>query len=302
VGATGPSQSARGLAAIALAAALFALAGAVASRLFETGVAPVALAEVRAAIAFGGLALVPAARRPARSRSRPGLLVALGISLMLVTLAYYLAIARLPVAVAIVLQYTGPAMVVAWAALVARRRPPPEILASLAAALIGVVLVSELPVGGLEGIDIVGLGAGLASAVLFATYTLLSESAEKTYGPTGTMARAFAVATLLWVIYQAPLGWPAEIFRSEHLPAVLFVGLGGTLSAFLLYVWGIARIRSERAAIAATLEPVLAALVAWTWLGQSLSPYQITGGGLVICAVIGLQLGRGKAIVGGREA
>jgi DME family drug/metabolite transporter len=299
VGAAGISRSALGFAAVSLAAALFALAGVVASRLFDAGVTPVALAEVRAAIACGGLLLIPRARRsPGGGRRRPGLLLALGVALMLVTLAYYLAIARLPVAVAIVLQYTGPALVVAWVALTTRRRPPLEILASLAAALLGVVLVSELPAVGSSGIDLLGLGAGLASAVMFAAYTLLSESAQRTYGAWGTMLRGFSIATLLWILYQAPRGWPADVFRAEHLGAIAFVGVGGTLCSFLLYVWGVARIRSQRAAIAATLEPVLAALVAWTWLGQPLSPYQIIGGALVVAAVVGLQLGKSPADAG----
>lgn len=296
MGAAGISRSGLGFAAVAVGAALFALAGAVASRLFDAGIAPAALAEVRAAIAFAGLALIPAARRPPSGRPRPGLLVALGVAIMLVTLAYYVAISRLPVAVAIVLQYTGPALVVAWVAVVTRRRPSPEIIASLGAAMIGVVLVSELPVEGLSGVDLIGLGAGLASAVLFATYTLLSEVVHASYGAVGTLLRGFAVATLLWVVLQAPQGWPTEVFRAEHLLEVAFVGVGGTLCAFLLYVWGVSRIRSERAAIAATLEPVLAALVAWTWLGQSLSAWQIAGGALVVGAVIGLQLGNRAAL------
>jgi drug/metabolite transporter, DME family len=131
---------------------------------------------------------------------------------------------------------------------------------------------------------------------MFAAYTLLSESAQRTYGTLGTMLRGFAVAILLWIVYQAPQGWPERVFRAEHWGAVVFVGVGGTLCAFLLYVWGIARIRSQRAAIAATLEPVLAALVAWAALDQALSPSQITGGALVVAAVVGLQL-RDKPLV-----
>jgi drug/metabolite transporter, DME family len=291
-----------GLVAVGLAAALFALAGAVASRLFDAGVPPVELAEIRAAIALCGLLLLPAARRPPRTSPRPLLVAALGVSLAVVTLLYYVAIAHLPVTVAIVLQYSGPALVVAWVALVTRRRPPPRILASLAAALAGVVLVSELPLAGGISIDLVGLGAGLGSAVMFAAYTLLSERVEPVYGPGGTMLRGFAVATALWVLFQAPQGLPAAVFRVQHLPGVLFVGLGGTLAAFLLYVWGVARIRSERAAIAATLEPVLASLVAWTWLDQSLSPWQIAGGVLVVGAVMGLHPGGQKAAPGEEAA
>jgi DME family drug/metabolite transporter len=77
---------------------------------------------------------------------------------------------------------------------------------------------------------------------------------------------------------------------------VLFVGLAGTLSPFLLYVWGIRRVRAERATIAATLEPVLAALFAWVLLDQSLGPMQISGGVLVCAAVVLLQTRRREPV------
>jgi drug/metabolite transporter (DMT)-like permease len=50
-------------------------------------------------------------------------------------------------------------------------------------------------------------------------------------------------------------------------------------------------VAAERASIAATLEPVLAATVAWVWLGQALGPAQIVGGALVLGAVLSLNAG-----------
>ena len=67
------------------------------------------------------------------------------------------------------------------------------------------------------------------------------------------------------------------------------MGVVGTLLPFLLYIWAVARVRAERAAIAATLEPVLAAALAWVWLGEELSALQVVGGGLVLGAVLMLQ-------------
>jgi DME family drug/metabolite transporter len=75
------------------------------------------------------------------------------------------------------------------------------------------------------------------------------------------------------------------------------VGIGGTLAPFLLFLWGVQRVRAERAAIGATIEPVVAAAVAWIWLGQSLSVLQLLGGALVIVAVSSLQLGRRPAVL-----
>ena len=280
------------LLAIALAALLWAIAATVARDLFDDGVPPIQLVQARAVVSALGLALIPAAwRARGRRDSAPGwIVVALGASIALVNAAYYTAISRLAVAVAIVLQYLGPGMVVAWTAVTSRRRPSTEVLLAVVLAFTGVVLVSEVLGGELGSVDLLGLGAGLASAVFFAAYTLQSERAAARYGPIGAVFRAFAAASLLWVIYQAPQGWPRPLFESENVAKVLFVGLVGTLMPFLLYVWAVGRLRSERAVIAATLEPLFAGIVAWLWLGQVLSFMQIVGGVLILGAVLWLQL------------
>jgi drug/metabolite transporter (DMT)-like permease len=280
------------LLAIALAALLWAVAATVARDLFDAGVPPIQLVEARAVLSALGLALIPAAWRSTGARSAaPGwIVVSLGASIALVNAAYYTAISRLAVAVAIVLQYLGPGMVVAWLAFRRKERPPTEIVVAVVLAFAGVVFVSEVPAGDLGSIDAIGLLAGLASAVLFAAYTMQSERAAARFGPIGAVFRAFAAAALLWVVYQLPQGWPSALFESANIGKVLFVGLAGTLAPFLLYVWAVGRIRSERAVIAATLEPLFAGFVAWLWLGQVLSLMQVLGGALILAAVMWLQL------------
>jgi DME family drug/metabolite transporter len=169
-------------------------------------------------------------------------------------------------------------------------------------AFVGVVLVAELPNGEIGTLDIVGIVAGFASAVLFASYTLLSEKAGETYGILAALLRGFLAASVAWIVFQSFRGWPSELFTPEHLPLVLFVGLGGTLAPFILYLWGVQRVRAERATITSTLEPVLVALFAWLWLGQALSPLQLGGGALIIAAVLSLQLKRTAAAVPGPDA
>jgi drug/metabolite transporter, DME family len=192
----------------------------------------------------------------------------------------------LPVAVAIVLQYTAPALVVAATSLPARRLPSRPVAASLVAALAGVVLITGA-MGDLGALDPVGVTLGLASAALFASYTLLGQRARRDLPALPLMLRVFAVAAVFWSLF--PDARPEmELLDRTRLLGVLFVGIGGTLVPFLLYVWAVAHVRAERAAIAATLEPVVAALAAWTWLGQRLTVTQIVGGALVILAVLGL--------------
>ena len=282
------SQGTLGLAAIAVAATLFALAGAVAANLFDAGVTPVELAQVRAAVAFVGLLLVPAARRGRGGGLVPRVVLLHGTSLALVTVSYYIALDHLTVAVAIVLQYTGPAMVVSWTAMRARQWPSLHIVLCLVMAVAGAALISEIASGRLGSLNLVGVAAGLGSAVLFASMSVLSEISADVFGPLGATLRAWGVAVGLWALYGLAVRWPERALDLELLPQVLFVSIFGTLAAFLLYVWGIERVRAERASIALTLEPVVAAAVAWVWLAQSLSAVQMAGAALVITAVVAL--------------
>ncbi len=283
------SEAALGLGAIALAATLWALAAAVARDLFDDGVDPLELVQARALLSAVGLGLLPAAWKTRGPRDPWGV-VALGLSIALVNGFYYLALERLAVAVALVLQYTGPALVVAWIAATTRRAPSPQILVSLAAAFVGVVLVSEVLAGDIGALNEVGIAFGFGSAVMFATYTLVSERAAATYGVLGALFRGFAVATLMWIAFQVPRGWPSSLTAPDNLQRVVFVGVAGTLLPFILYLWGVERVRAERAVIAATLEPVIAGVVAWMWLDQILSPLQLAGGALIIAAVSSLQV------------
>lgn len=291
------SEAPAGLIAIALAATLWALAAAVARRLFDDGVDPLELVQARALLSVAGLALVPAAWRKPHGISDLRGVIALGLCIALVNATYYIAIQRLAVAVAVVIQYLGPALVVLWIAATLRRRPSPVILGAVVVAFTGVVLVSELPAGNFGRLDGFGLAMALACAVLFAAYTILSEGAAAHYGVQGALFRGFATAGLFWIVVQSFRGWPEELFTPEHLPLVLFVGLPGTLVPFLLYLWGVERVRAERASIAATLEPVVVALIAWVWLGQSLSIMQLIGGSLIIGAVLSLQLRRVRPVL-----
>ncbi len=228
------------LGSIALAALLWAIGAGVARGLFDGGVSPIHLVQARAVITAAGLALLPSARRRGSlgTAEMMRLVVPLGLSIALVNATYYTAISRLAVAVAIVLQYLGPGLVVAWTAVGARRRPSSDVAVAVVIAFCGVVLVSELPAKGVGAVDVIGLVAGLASAVFFAAYTIQSERAAHAFGTIGAVFRGFAAASVVWILFQAPQGWPQTLFQAQNIPAVLIVGVVGTLMPFLLYVWG----------------------------------------------------------------
>lgn len=288
-----------GLLAVVGAAACWGIAAAVAKDLFEAGVEPLELAQARSYIAAVGFSLLPGAWSGGLGvdrRSAPAL-VGLGLSIPAVNGVYYLAIQRLAVAVALVLEYSAPVLVVAWTAVRTRRFPRPLLLATLLTAVVGVVFVAELPAGDIGSLDGIGLLLGLAAAVFFSAYTLLNEAAGARFGPIPAMARAFAVAALFWLVYQIPRGFPEDLVHPDNVLRVLFIGIGGTLVPFLLFIWGVSKVKSEKAAIAATIEPPLAGVIAWLWLGERLSAMQVAGGLLILGAVAALQLERARPVL-----
>jgi DME family drug/metabolite transporter len=288
-----------GLLAVVGAAAFWGVAAAVAKDLFEAGVDPIELAQARSYVAAIGFSLLPSAWAGGIGvdrRSAPAL-VGLGLSIPAVNAVYYLAIQRLAVAVALVLQYSAPVFVVAWTALRTRRFPRPLLLGTLAAAVVGVVFAAELPAGDVGSLDGVGLLLGLAAAVFFSAYTLLNEETGARFGPIPAMARAFAVAAAFWLVYQVPRGIPGDLVDPDNIWRVLFIGIGGTLVPFLLFIWGVSKVKSEKAAIAATIEPPLAGVIAWLWLGERLSAMQVGGGLLILGAVAALQLERKEPVL-----
>lgn len=283
------SQGVSGLVAIVLTVILWAVAANVANSLFLKGVSPFELAGASAVIATFGLAVLDSfiGRSQAQRMNRQQF----GLGLVLVGLvgADYLAIQRLPVAVAIVLLFTAPILVVLWTAVTSWCLPSRFVLIALSLSIIGVILVSNLFAGGIGQVNWFGIFVGLTTAVFFAAYILLSEQMSATTETIGVMLKTFAVASLVWIAYQLTQGIPWTLLAPENILQVLYVGIAGNLLPYLLFFWCIQRVQAERAAIAATLEPAIASVLAWIWFGQTLNLAQITGGILIVVAITWMQ-------------
>lgn len=291
-----------GFVAVASAAVLWAVSGTYARTLIDRGASPLEITEARAWIAFlafGAWILVRTRRRPQREPVPRGIAVLFGLSIAGANYFYYQAIATLPVAVAVVIQYTAPGLVVLWLALAERRRPSGRLVAALVGAMAGVALLAELPdalTGGATSLDAGGVAAALGSAAAFACYIITGERMERAAGPAGALAWGFGVASVLWIVVQSVNGRPETLTDGSLLPGVILIGFIATIIPFSLFVWGLARIGASRAGVVSTLEPLSAALVAYLWLGQSLDGLQIAGAALVIAGIAVVQAEREEAV------
>lgn len=282
---------------------LWAVGGNVASRLIDRGASPLELTAGRSGIALAGVGAIVLFRRTGSGKSigvwlhtgRWGALVAFGLSLAAANFTYYAAISLLPVAVAIVIQYTAPALVVIWKAIATRRRPTRRVLASLGSVLVGVVLLSEVyQVVGSAGttLDPLGIVVAFGSAVAFTAYILLGEVVGRGLGSTRSVFYGFAVATIFWSLTLMVRGRLDTLTEAEFLPGVVFLGVVATIAPFLLFVWGLGVVSASPAGIISTLEPVSAAVIAYLWLGQSLEPLQGVGAAAVIGGIAVVQADR----------
>jgi drug/metabolite transporter (DMT)-like permease len=281
--------------ACVVAATCWALNAVIAAETFERGVSPERLAESRVLVALVPLAAyLLAARRDLLVPPRAAwpAIALFGACIVVVNFAYYLAIERVPVGVAIALQYTAPVIILVVGALLARRSPHPAAWVAGTLTLAGAALVGGVLGGPSETLDSVGLLAGVLAALTYAGYLVSAEVAGR-HGthPVTTLFAGFTVGAVLWAIVLPVWDWPVELLRDPDIAwRILAVGLLGTLLPFGLTVAALRVLSSSVAGIATTTEPVLAAALAWLLLGQVLEPAQILGGGLVVAGVLIAQL------------
>ena len=271
---------------------MWAVNGSMARFLLDDGVSAAHLSQIRAtasALILGGWLLATA--RPALRIRRADVqaMAWLGIAgLAGVHAAYFLAIERLQIGVPLTVQYLGPMLILVWLAVVHRRRLRRSLWGAVALAVAGCALVVEVHEAG--ALDGAGLIAAAAAAITFAIYMVAAERAGRTYPATTTLVWAFAFAALFWLVVRPPWTFPVDaLARGRALALAAGVVLIGTVVPFVLMLTAVRHVPASRAGVVATLEPVLAALIAWPVHGESLAIPQILGGVLVVAAVVWVQ-------------
>jgi drug/metabolite transporter (DMT)-like permease len=296
-----------GYAMVMVAASLWAINGAVSKVILTSGLSSLRLAEVRSAGAFVVLAVALAAVRPASLRLQVRelpLLVAFGAGgLALVQWFYFLAIHRLAIGIALLIEYLAPVLVALWARFVMREPVRRRIWFALALAVSGLALVVEIWSG--LSLDGAGVAAALAGSVTYALYLLLAERGVGERDPVSLVCFGFLFAAIAWSIVRPWWSFPGGIvgldislhgrLASAHLPVwslMAWMIVLGTIVPFALLVGALRHIPATRAAIVAMLEPVVATLVAYVWLDESLTAIQLAGGIVVLTAIFLAQSAR----------
>jgi drug/metabolite transporter (DMT)-like permease len=275
----------------------------------SAGLSAQRLAEVRATGAALILMIAVALVRPAAlrtTRRELGFLAVFGIlGLAFVQFFYFVGIKRLDIGIALVINYLAPVFVALWARFYVHEPVRRRLWLAIALSLFGLSLVVEIWGGG-STLDGLGVLACLLTALAYAAYVLMAErSLELGRDVYSLLAWGFTFAALFWAVIQPWWSFPSEITsesvsllgRFDDLTAPVWLLLAyivvlGTVVPFILLVSALHHVPATRVTIVAMLEPVLAAIVAWFWLGEELAAVQIVGGLIVLIGVILAQTSR----------
>jgi drug/metabolite transporter (DMT)-like permease len=289
------------------AAALWAVNGAVSKVILAHGISSLQLSEVRSTGAFAGLAILLAVSAPRRlriTRRELPFLVFFGVcGLAFVQWFYFLAIHRLEIGVALLIQYLAPLLVALWARFVAHAQVRRRIWVALVLALTGLSLMVDLWHG--FSLDALGVIASLLAAATYALYILLAEHAVGRRDPVSLICWGFLFAAVFWAVLAPWWSFPfARVDDSVsllgnldgvHLPVwslMAWMVVLGTIVPFALLVGALRHIAATRAGIVAMLEPVVATVVAWLWLAEALDAGQLAGATVVLAAILLAQTAR----------
>lgn len=280
----------RGYLLVLLAASLWATLGVIYTLLArEGGLAPLTVAALRAGL--GGLLLwlgLLCLRREWLRLSRPALRVVVLYGLVGVALfyaSYINAILTVGVAVSAVLLYTAPA----WVALIAWRFLGEPMtgrhVAALALTLAGTTLVAQIHQIQALRLDLAGIGWGLMAGLTYALWSVFNKVGVRHTNPWTLQCYGMLVGAAALLVVQPSQPLAGIVDPPETIFWLLVLALGPTIGASVAYAAGVRTVPVSVASLVATLEPVLAALLAFVVLGETLNAGQMAGGVLILLAV-----------------
>jgi drug/metabolite transporter (DMT)-like permease len=293
----------------------FGMSGPFAKSLMSAGWSPTAAVTARLAGGALVMAVFATAVKPGWFREAAQhikTIIAFGlVPIAGAQLFYYNAISHLSVAVALLLEYTAPILVVGWIWATTRTRPSRRTLGGVALALAGIMGVLDIFDG--AHINAVGVGWAMASAVCAACYFVMSDtskgsasgsaSAEGTGDgtplhpitlATGGLIFGAATVALLGVSGLTPMTFSTQPvliagFTTSWIVPVIALGVVSTAMSYTLGIIGVAYLRPSFASLVGLAEVLFAVLWAWLLVAEAMTPVQAIGAAVVLA---GLALAR----------
>ena len=298
-----------GYALVGLGALLFIINAGVSRVVLRSGVSALELTTIRitgtaVVLLLGASVLDRTALRPPTGRLALLLLLHGLVGVAALQWTYFVAIDRLPVGLALLLEYQAPLLVVLWARFVQHEAVRRRVWLGLGLALVGLSMATGLLSGQLA-FDPLGLLAGLAAAVCFATYFLVGEHGVAEIAPLRVVLWSFWVATVAMNVASPVWALPPWLLEGDTsllgrlagvvVPVALlvcWVVVPGTLVPFGVEIMALRHLPAATVTMVAMLEPIGVAALGWVWFGEELGLVAGVGCALVLVGIIAAQTGR----------
>ena len=219
------------------------------------------------------------------------------IGFALVQVGYFIAIARMPISIALIIEFTAPIWIVIYIRFIKKRYVPPMMWLSLAMGFSGLLLVGQVWKG--LTLDGIGILAAFLDAFALATYFLLGEKLVAVRSTETLTVWGLGFASLVWAITTPVWSFPFKIFtenvnllgifKEQTLPGwvlILWIVSMGTIVPYLLVLTGLKQLSASTSSVIGMLEPVIAGVIAWWWLNETFTTIQLAGGTVVIAGII----------------
>ena len=294
-----------------LAALLFGANGSVTKVVLDSGLSPTQVTQFRTLGTFliAGVVLLvvdrSAFRLPWKQVGVMAVLGVVGLALLQVTYAY--AIQLLPVGIALLLEYLAVLIVALVAFVFFKERVKGRLWVSIGCVIVGLTIVAQIWASHLDPLGVV---MALAAAATLAIYFLVGERQVTATSPLAVAFWTSGFAALFWAFFS---GWwnvdPAIVAKPVSLTgnlAGVIVPLGvplawlivmGSFLPFLLSFSALGRLKATAGGIVASSEVIFAFVVAWLWLGETLSALQLVGAAIVLAGIILAQTARPDKVV-----
>ncbi|MCU0294981.1 MAG: EamA family transporter [Candidatus Nanopelagicales bacterium] len=287
----------------------FSINAGVSRIVLDNGIGAWTLAELRALGAAALLLLIVmlTGRRARLSMPRnhwPRLLLYGLVGLGLLQSFYFEAIARIPIGLAILIEFLAPLWVALWARFAQKQAVRPILWPALAITLIGLAIVAGAQ---FEDLDPIGLISALLAGWCFAVYFIVGERLVAEHDPFVVSFWGFAIAAAGWMAASALIAQIVPLWEIDYGQVVTTSAAVLPMAVFLLWIISFGTVvpfASETAAmrwipattvsVLAMLEPVGAAAIGWWWFDERLSAFQIFGAVLVLAGITMALLSRSE--------
>ena len=228
-----------------------------------------------------------------------------GLALMQWT--YAEAIARVDIGLVLMIEYMAPFLIALYSWVLWRHRQQRAVWVSAFVAIAGLTMVLDVGGDSFARLSGPGLVFSVTTCLIFSYYATHASKLLRERPPQVVLGLGGLFAVIFWSLTLAPIWrYPMSVVDGQvplggnlggSLSGIVLVVLGavvGTAIPFALFLTGVSRIGPTRSAIVLMLESVMAIAISWAWLRQSLTPVQLTGGLVVVGAVLLLQVARQK--------